>query len=409
MNIWIFNHYAITPDLPGGTRHYDLAQELVKHGHHVTIFASNFNHDQRRYVKLRADKKWGTESFDGVNFVWIRTFPYQRNDWRRVLNMLSFMSRAWRLGRRLPELSSELEGPDVIIGSSVHLLAVLAAYRVAKYYRARFIMEVRDLWPQTIIDMGRLTEKGVLAKSLRFLERYLYRRADKIITLLPHADEYITACGVAKEKVIWLPNGVDLARFSQSPLEGICPDTFKVMYFGRHGPANALDVVLEAAKVVENRGYHSIKFLLVGDGPEKSKLLALAKSMNLKNVEFRDAVPKDLGPKVLQEANAYIFNLESSSVFKYGISSNKLFDYMASMKPVIFSACSSNNPVEESQCGLTVPPRDPETLADAVMRISRMSKEDRKIMGRHGREYVEKHHSMQVLVKRLIHCIEGIM
>jgi len=401
MNIWIFNHYAITPDMPGGTRHFDLGQELVRRGHQVTIFASSFHHYLHREIRLKPRERWKIEHVDGVTFVWIRTPPYRCNDWRRVRNMVAFMFRAWWLGRTIPRRVSNVEEPDVVIGSSVHLLAVLAAYWVAKYYRAKFIMEVRDLWPQAIIDMGELSARHPIVKVLQALERFLYRRAEKIITLLPLAHEYITACGVPREKVIWIPNGVDLSRFEDFEPAASSGGGFKVMYLGAHGQTNALDVLIEAAKIVQDKGLEEIKFVLVGDGPEKLRLIALAKDLGLRNVEFRQSVPKGEVTTTIQQADALLFNLEKVEVFKYGISSNKLFDYMAAGKPVISSVEALANPIEEAQCGLTVPPRDPEALTEAVIKLYEMPKEEREAMGRRGLEYVEKYHAIPVLADRL--------
>lgn len=407
MNIWIFNHYAITPDLPGGTRHFDLSRELVKRGHQVTIFASGFHHHQHREAKLRPKERWKVDNVDGVTFVWLKTFPYQRNDWRRVLNMVSYTLRVWRLGRRLPKLAPELGKPNVVIGSSVHLLAVLAAYRVARHYKAKFIMEVRDLWPQTIIDMGELSERHPLTRLLQMLERFLYRRAERIITLLPGAGEYIAARGIGREKIVWIPNGVDLSGFSDVKTAESAHEGLKVVYLGAHGRANALDVLLQAAKIVQDQGYHEIKFVLVGDGPEKPKLIELASELELRNVEFRDSVQKSEVPKALRDADMFIFNVEKTDVFKYGISSNKLFDYMAASKPLLFSVKALNNPVEEAHCGLTVPPRAPQALAEAVIKLYQMTQEEREVMGRRGREYVEKYHAIPLLAERLIRCIES--
>lgn len=401
MNVWIFNHYAITPDLPGGTRHYDLGQELVKRGHKVIIFASSFHHYLHKETRLRSGEGWKVEDVDGVKFVWIRTFPYKRNDWRRVLNMLSYMLRAWQLGRRLPELMPEIGEPDVIIGSSVHLLAVLAAYWVAKHHRAKFIMEVRDLWPQTIIDMGVLSERNPIVKALQALERFLYRRAERIITLLPKAGEYIAAQGVEEDKIVWIPNGVDLSGFQVSSSAARSDGEFKVMYLGAHGQANALDVLIQAAKVVQDQGYPEIRFILVGDGPEKSKLVAMARELGLHNVEFREPVPKSDVPKVLSEADAFLVQLGGKEVYRYGISSNKLFDFMAAGKPVFSSLEAPDNPVEKAKCGFTIPPRDPEALAEAFLKLYQMPAEEREVMGQRGREYVEKYHAIPVLADKL--------
>lgn len=409
MNIWIFNHYAVPPNLPGGTRHYDLGQELVKRGHRVTIFASSFHHYLHRETRLQPRERWKMEDVDGIKFVWIWTPPYQRNDWRRVRNMVSFALRAWRLGGRLPSLASELEKPDVVIGSSPHLLTPLAAYSVAAHHRARFIMEVRDLWPQTIIDMGELSERNPLTKLLRALERFLYSKAARIITLLPLAPEYITSCGIPREKIVWIPNGVDVSRFDDIEPAASSGEGFKVMYLGAHGQANALDVLLEAAKIVQDQGFPGIKFILIGDGPEKARLIKLAKGLHLKNVVFRDSVPKSKVPEVLKEADVTVFILNDLSLYRYGISLNKLFDYQAAKKPLILAGDPVNNPVREVDCGPTVPPRDPQALAEAIVKLYQMSPEERKAMGRRGREYVEKHHSIPVLADKLLECIESIL
>ncbi|MDD5764402.1 MAG: glycosyltransferase family 4 protein, partial [Candidatus Bipolaricaulis anaerobius] len=277
----------------------------------------------------------------------------------------------------------------------------MAALWVARHFRVPFVMEVRDLWPQTIIDMGELGEGNPMIKVLQALERFLYRRAERVITVLPSAHEYITACGIPREKIVWIPNGVDLSRFEG--LEPASPkgEGFTVMYLGAHGQANALHVLIQAARVVQDEGYCEVRFVLVGDGPEKPRLMALAGALGLDNIEFREPVPKAEVLKTLHEADVFIFNLEKSQVFKYGISPNKLFDYMIVGKPVISSVQARNNPVEEARCGLTVPPRDPQALAEAVIKVYEMPPEEREAMGRRGREYAQKHHDIRKLAEKL--------
>jgi len=409
MNIWIFNQYAITPDMPGGTRHYDLGHELVRRGHRVTIFTSSFHHYLHREMRLRSGERWKIEDVDGIKFVWIRTPPYQRNDRRRVQNMVAFMFRAWRIEQKLPKLAPEVGKPDVVIGSSPHLLTPLAAYWVARHHRAKFVMEVRDLWPQTIIDMGELSERHPLTRLLQALERFLYQRAERIITLLPKAGEYITALGIEAEKIVWIPNGVDLSRFEDFEPAASSGVGFKVMYLGAHGQANALDVLIQAAKIIQDKGLDEVKFVLVGDGPEKPRLMALAKELGLRNVEFRPPVPKSEVPSILKDADAFLVQLGGREVYRWGISSNKLFDFMTMGKPVLSSAEAVSNPVEKVQCGFTVPPRDPQSLADAVIKLYQMPKEEREAMGRRGREYVEKYHAIPVLAEKLERMLKELV
>ncbi len=412
MNIWMFNHNAYSPDLPGGTRHFDLAGQLVKRGHMVTIFATSFHHHLHKETRLQPGEDWKIEEVDGVFFVWIRTPPYQRNDWRRVWNMVAFMIKASRLGKRILKLTPKIERPDVIIGSSPDLLTPVSAYWVARQFKVPFVMEVRDLWPQTIIDMGALGPSHPIIKTLQVLEKFLYQRSDRIISLLPLAYEYITNCGIPREKIIWVPNGVDLSRFNTSYMESSSHDGFLVMYLGAHGQANALDVLIQAAKIVQDKGYSEIRFVLMGDGPEKPRLMALAEELGLADMEFCDPIPKGEVPNVLQNADATIFILNDLPLYGYGISLNKLSDYLAASKPLILAGNPSNNPVSEAKCGLTTPAKDPDALAEAIINLYKMSPEERENMGRRGRDYVAEYHDIsrlaRMLEQTLTQIIEGV-
>jgi len=409
MNIWIFNHYANPPDLPGGTRHYDLARELVKRGHKVVIFATSFHHYLHRDTRLKPGENWRIEDINGVFFVWVHTTPYQRNDWRREWNMAQFMLKAWWLGRKLPRIAPEVGRPDVVIGTSPDLLTPLAAFRIASRFSVPFVVEVRDLWPQTILDMGAMSPHHPIIKLLQALERYLYQRAWRIITLLPLAYRYITACGVPLRKIIWLPNGVDLSRFNQGSGSKKTSDSFCVMYLGAHGQANALDVLLDSAKIVQDMRHPEIRFVLMGDGPEKPRLMALAQKMELTNLEFRDPVPKTAISEVLSEADTTVFILRDIPLYKYGISLNKLFDYLALGRPLILAGSPSNNAVDDAHCGITVPPKDPQALAEAIISLSEMSVQEREEMGRRGRQYVARHHDISVLAERLERTLEEVV
>ncbi len=400
-SLWIFNHYAFTPDQPGGTRHFDIGKELVKRGYGVTIFASSFHHQLHKETRLQKRELWKIEDIDGIKFVWIKTSRYKRNNWKRILSMMSYMIKSYMLGRRITGVNTSISKPDLIIGSSVHLLAVLSAYYVAKYYRAKFIMEVRDLWPQTIIDIGQMREYNPFIKILQALEKFLYRRAEKIITLLPLANKYISSYGIDEKKITWIPNGVDLARFEDISEVKKNNAQFKVMYLGTHGRVDALDVLLDAAKIIQNNRYDNIQFILKGDGTEKQNLISYKNKLALRNTEFRDPVKKASVNKTLKEADVLVSLLKDLTLYKYGASKNKEFDYMASGKPIILAAKPANNIVEEAGCGITVPPENPEALAKAIIELYHLPKEKRKEVGEKGREYVEKYHNIAVLADKL--------
>ena len=390
--IWILNHYAGTAASPS-TRHYDLGRELVRRGHGVTIFAAGFHYQKLVEERLAPGETYKIEDHDGVRFVWIRTFPYSRNDWRRVVNMLSYAFRVVRVARKLDEK------PDVIVGSSVHPFAVLSAYILSKIKKARFFFEVRDLWPQSLVDAGAWSDRSPITWAFRKLEAFLYKKAEIVITLLPYADAYITRLGVPKEKIVWIPNGADLTRYeSLVHYDGATRSPFTLMYLGAHGRMNALDVILDAAEIIQNKGLRDVRFVFVGDGPARSDLIQYAQRKGLKNAEFRPAVPKSELFSVMGQADAFVFNLEDLP-FNYGVSSNKLFDYLASGRPVLFAGNTANNPVTESGAGFGIPARAPERLADAVMELVALRPEQRIAMGQNGVAYMKANHDIRLLAR----------
>lgn len=401
MNICIFNHYASPPDRPVGTRHYDFGRRLVQRGHVVTIFAAGFNHWTRREDRLRVGEFLREELFDGVTFIWVRTFPYQDNSVGRFGNMVSY---SWNVLRA----SRGMERPDVVVGSSVHPLAGLAASVLAKRWGIPFVFEVRDLWPQTLVDMGVLSPYHPLTVFLRALQWFLYRRAERIITLLPLSQNYIAKHGGKDKAIAWIPNGVDLNRFPVVEREELACDPvgFTVMYLGAHGKANALDVVVNAAERLQKTlSTDGVRIVFVGNGPEKVRLVSEAQRLGLMNVEFRPTVPKEQVALTLREADALVASTNEIGVYRFGISFNKLFDYMAASRPILFAGQIPCNPVEESGAGFVIPPNDPVTMAETILRLSRMSSEERQTMGQKGRAYVERNHNIDSLAEHFLDCL----
>jgi len=414
MNIWILNHYATPPDTPGVTRHFDFARELVKRGHQVTIFAAGFSHRTRIEERLEGKQNYRRESIDGVEFIWLKTLPYYKgNDWRRVLNMLSYCFSVIPFGLRLKE------SPDIILASSPHLFAGLAGYILTKFKRTRFIFEVRDLWPRTFVEIGGYGEKNLVIKLLRVVEKFLYQRAKKIVVLLPNASEYIAGLGIPSNKIVYIPNGVSPERLSHSDinLPGELDKTISslksngkllVGYTGAHGIANALETIIEAARILQDRGVDKIYFLMVGDGPEKGRLVAKTKNWGLSNASFHDSIPKYAMPALLRTIDIAVRAGRQSGLSGYGISPNKVFDYMASAKPIIWTNNSANNPVAEANCGISVPPEDPQQMAEAIIELCDMSDNEWREMGMRGYEYVMKYHSVPVLTDRLLEVIKDV-
>ena len=406
-SIWIFNHYALTPDLPGGTRHFDLAYELTRLGHNVVIFASAFSHRLRKQVRSLNGEPWMLEELKGVKFVWLPSLAYQNNDWRRLLNMLDYTRRAYWLGRRLPRLEPRIAPPDVVMGCSVHLFAVLAGYYLSRHYRARFLMEVRDLWPQTFLDMGLWREGQLQVRFFRWLEQFLYARAERIVTLSPLTREYLARYSSAwANKVVCIPNGTQVARFEDTVVaQKRCGEPLQVMYLGAMGVTNGLDLVLQAMRIIEATEPGLLECVLVGDGPEKTHLQQMASDYGLESVRFEDAVPRSQVPHFTAQADILV--LVQRKVL-YG-SSNKLYDYMAAGKPIVFAVFAEhNNLVEQGQCGLSASPDNAEDLAEKLLTIAHMSQEERRAMGKRGHTFVRQHYDYAILAQRLQKSIEEL-
>lgn len=406
MNVWIINHYATLPSDSGGfIRHFALARELVGGGHNVTIIASSFTHFSHKDTKLAPDEELKVELVEGVRFVWLRTPWYSGNSVQRVLNMLAF-SRG--IGTRA--IRNLEPDPAVILCSSPHLFAAAAAAKLARSKRIPFVLEIRDFWPDSLVDIGGIPRWHPFILWLSRLEKRVYKAAQRIITLLPLASDYLMGFGVPEANIEWIPNGIDfdMAPPPQRREEG--SGRFVVMYAGAHGLANGLDTVLDAAKVIrEERWGEKVDFHLVGDGPEKARLAKRASEEGITNVVFRDPVSKRGIYEVLLEADAFIMILKSASVFRWGLSPNKLWDYFAAARPVIFSVSSSHNPVESAGAGLSVEPDNPVKMAEAVGKLLRLPAEERQRMGLSGRAYVEKNHDFKVLAKRLGNLLAGLV
>jgi glycosyltransferase involved in cell wall biosynthesis len=412
MKIWIFNHYASPPDRAAGTRHYDFGKVLAARGHDVTIFASSFNHFSRTEERLADGERARVQIIGGVRFVWIRTVPYSSNNYRRVLNMLSYAAGVIRVQRKFAR-------PDVVIGSCVHPFAVMAAFLVGAGRRVPFVFEVRDLWPQTLIDMGVLREKGLIVMALRAVERFLYRRARMVISLLPGAVAYITGTGVPASKVIYIPNGVAPRAVSSGPADAAvgllrdhivrlrAADCMVAGYIGSHGPANGLDVLVEAARILRDRSIGNIALVFVGDGPDKMRCERLAQRYGLENTVFAAPVAKDAVPGVLESLDVALFCLRDIPVFRYGLSSNKIFDYLASGRPIVSACGVPDNPVQLSRGGICVPPEAPEAIADALAWLASAGEMGRHVIGERGRRWVYEHHDVTALAERFLQVVKS--
>lgn len=399
--VWILNHYAADPGGVGGTRHFHIAEYLKPLGWDATVIGSSVELNTGRQ-RLNDSEARRVDVVDGVRFLWIRVPEYAGNGGGRLRNMLAY---SWNVLRK--STTEMLERPDVVVGSSVHPFAAVSAAFLARRFGVPFVFEVRDLWPQTLVDLGRLKAGSPIVHAMRLLERWLYRRATRIVTLLPRASEYIVPMGVEASKIDWIPNGVDLKLFpkmADAPLEG----PFTVMYFGAHGQANSLDVLIDAMALVRDK-CQGIRLRMVGDGLAKDALVVRARDLGLDAsvVSFEPQVKKSQIPELAATANAFVIHVPSKpDLYRYGISPNKIFDYLAAGRPLIMGSDPDISMADEARCGITVKPGESGQLADAIIAMAGLDADVRRNLGNNGRAHVEDKYSMEYLAKQFRSVLE---
>jgi glycosyltransferase involved in cell wall biosynthesis len=375
----------------GGTRHFEMGRELIRRGWSVTIAASDFHLHGRTYTRrlTEADRAPRIEVIDGVTFAWLWAAPYEKNDSRRVWNWLSF-------GRSLAQWMRGAERPDIIVGSTPHLFAPLAAWRAARRHGVPFVLEVRDLWPESLAVGG--VRRGPSYWALHLLARFLYRVADRIIVLAAGVGEFLTRAGVPPHRIVLAPNGVDVAAYGGSVRTA--GPSVRLAYAGAHGPANGLEAVLDAAALLQAEP--RVAFDLVGDGPSKRALVERARARGLTNVSFHEPISKRAMPAFLGARDAGLMVLKDVPLFAFGVSPNKLFDYWGASLPVICNVPGEvADMVHQSGGGVQTRDASGEALAEAIRRLLAMTPTERATMGDRGRSWVARERDRPVLAARM--------
>ena len=403
MNIWIINQYAGSPYYGMNYRSYYLAKAFVQKGHKVQLFASSFSHLFKHLPQT--DGTFTDEKVDGIDYIWVKTPSYSNSkSIKRIVNMLIFMFKLFFFK------TSTKARPDIIIISSLSLFPVLNALLWSRRLKVPFIFEVRDIWPLTLVELGSVSATHPLVKLLGWIEKLGYKKASRVVSVLPNALPHMLSKGLAEEKFIHIPNGVDLSEVQNS--QPLAPEVkakvptnkFIVGYVGTLGIANAMQYLLDTAKIVQK--HNKIHFVIVGSGGEKSALEDFAKKEHLTNVTFIDAINKTTVQSMLSMFDICYIGWHKKEIYRFGVSANKLFDYMYSAKPILHSISVENDLVTQAQCGLVVPAEDVKMIAEAVVSLSKTTQEECQLLGQNGYNYVKKHHSYEKLGEKYFELIK---
>lgn len=398
MHILLIHQAFVSLDEPGGTRHHELARFLAQRGHRVTVIASPVSYltgKAGEAPSLKEDEEQG-----GVTIRRALTYTaLHRSFVHRVFSFFSFMTSAFLIGLRVRQV-------DLVWGTTPPIFQAAAAWALARLKGAPFLLEVRDLWPAFAIQVGVL-RNPLLIRMSEWLERFLYRRAERVMVNSPGFTAHVEQRGARRVELV--PNGAETAMFDphstgedyrrQHGLAG----KFVALYAGAHGMSNDLGVVLQAAQELSDRP--DITLALVGDGKDKPSLIAQAKDMGLRNVHFLPPVPKAIMGEALAAADACIAILKPIPLYST-VFPNKVFDYMAAGRPVLLAIDGvMRQVVEEAGAGVFVPPGDPQALAAAICSLADDPHSSRQ-MGLRGRRCVEEHFEREVLAEKLASVLE---
>jgi glycosyltransferase involved in cell wall biosynthesis len=401
-NIWIISQYAIPVKYGFGTRHFFLGKEFAKKGMNVHVIASSFNKFFEASKKFPADKKeFNFEEIDGVNTCWVKGFKYKNNDGLgRMFSWLVFTFKLFFLP------IDKLRKPDVIILSSLSLPPIIAAVYLKKRFKAKLIFEIRDIWPQTLIDVGNYSTKNPLIWVLKWIERFGYKNADHITATMPRADLHIKEVLNQPFQFTCIPQGINLDFFNNLQIlekkfleEHIPSNKFIIGYAGTLGKANGLETIIETFK--DLAGTHpQLHLVLLGDGPLKERLTVLA--AGAANITFVPKVNRAFVNSFLQQCNLLYDSVKAVPLYRFGSSQNKWMDYMYSGKPMLVSYTGFLSLINEAGCGIAVPSEDKQALKDAIIGFNQMDAGKLTEMGLKGKEFVLKHRSFDKLAENYL-------
>lgn len=397
MKIWYLCQFASQPGEGKYQRQYLLCRNMAKEGHEVSLYAG-------RHIASVNTRFWGLhrdKTVDGVKCILVNgLYSKEGINLSRILSMLSF-----EFFLRLSTLFvKKSERPDTIIASSLSLFTLRTACILQKKFGCKLIVEVRDIWPESPVQAGRLIESNPLVKVLRRIEAEAYSKADGIISPIPRFDKYINKrFPEIKFKFCYISQGYDETLYSGTRELEKPVGRFNICYTGLIGAANRVDVILEAMSRIEDKG---IYLYLLGDGPLKETFKVRYK--DYPNIVFLDPIPKKEMIQFLKNYDLAVMAWRDMPIYEYGISPNKMIDYLVAGKPILNAYNGYRDILEDNNCGQFVDANDPEMLAEAMVAFSKMDKEQLELMGKNGQRYVKEKMNFSYLAKKLLAFIEEV-
>lgn len=407
--IWIFNHHASTMFMEEGGRHYNFAKYLAKNGYEPTVFCASLPGEQKSKAPYTRLEK------NGVTFVYLYVPHSSQNGMKRIAGMFYFYRSVLSATKAYAKKYGQ---PDIVLGSSVHPLSMVAGIKVAARYKVPCISEVRDLWPESLVAYGYLRKDSLFAKLLYAGEKWIYKKSDAVIMTWEGGKDYIidrgwdTAMDVSKVRHIC--NGVDIDAFDANMRAHTLddpdlqnPSVRRIVYTGAIRQVNKIGELLDAAKILKERGVEDILFLLYGDGNEVPMLQKKAEEEHINNVRFKGRVERQYIPYILSRAYINVLQYESTILNRWGQSQNKLFEYMASGKIVLQTYSCDYSIIERYQCGVCLQEQSAEEIANAIESLCLLNEDEQKALSENARKAACAY-DYKRLTEKLIDIVEEL-
>ena len=388
----------------------ELARHWVQSGHEVTVL-TGFPNSPTGVIPQEYKAKFRRlicrEDMDGVRVIRTWLLPVPTKPRYRILNYVSFRLSSCLSG-------SFLKRPDVIIATSPQLLVGLTGWWLGLIKRVPFVLEVRDLWPESITALGDQDRASFLIPPLKKLASFLYRFCEHVVVVTPaFRDQLLANWKVPEEKISVIQNGVETEMFTpdtDSTRDADLADdagNFVVSYVGTLGLAHGLNIVLDAASKLQNE-FPSILFLLVGEGTEKERLVSSTRERRLNNVRFHQQRPREQVPGLVRASNVCLVTLRKAVVFETVIPS-KMLEFMACERPVILSVDGqARELLEAANAGIFVRPEDSCGLAEAIVRLFN-DQHLRQELGKNGRSYITQHLSREGTAREYLGVLREVI
>lgn len=397
MNVLYIDHYAGSVLYGMEFRPFYLAKEWNKKGINTTVIAADYSHLRKLNPQVSVD--FEETNVEGINYCWIKTIKYSGNGLYRVFSMIQFVLK---LTMNAKKLANKYK-PDIVICSSTYPFDTYAGQLISKYSNAKLIHEVHDLWPLTPMELGGYSKNHPFIKVLQLSEISAYKNSSVIVSILPNIEPYLNELNINK-RVVHIPNGIILDKREElSPAnKTIFNDIinlkekgyFIIGYAGGISVSNALLDLMRAANLLKDE---KIVFMIIGYGTEKESLIKYKKENHLQNVYFYEQINKKEIHNTLIEMDALYIGSKKTRLYKYGISANKIFDYMLTGKPIINAIDTEHSPLNYNGNSYTAEAENAFSIKETIEKVTNLSKEELEYIKQKTVSYVIYNHNYEKL------------